>query len=589
MAPTSGHTSASVAGARILVADDNADMRDYLARLLGDRYRVEAVTNGAQALQAIARELPDLVLSDVMMPEVDGFALLERLRADPRTASLPVMLLSARAGEEATIEGLTHGADDYLIKPFSARDALSRVAARLEISRVRQQAERRTRQAFDALLKLAELMVGDDPSSSATARMARRQRGPSTAQALVMLAREVIGCEIASLVGVDMASERFIPLATSGRDKAQEAVWYATLGDYPLAVFYSADDLARLRRGEVIVANLQAGFSKGTPNYGAQTGLTAPLASGNALSGILSFAYSDRDRAFTVAECELAAGFGRMALLILERARLLAERAEAQAQAQALQETTRRMNEFLGVASHELRTPLTSISANIQIGERMTASLQNTPPDALGPRLERLNLLLNGANRQAQRLDRLVGDLLDVSRINAGKLELRIEPCDLAPILTEMVAGQRLAWQGRQITLTLPRRATLPLLADPDRIGQVITNYLTNALKYSPVDQPVEVAAKVEGDQVRVTVRDHGPGIPPAEQAHLFDAFYRAPGISQMSGSGVGLGLGLHICQNIIERHNGALGVISAPGEGATFWFTLPLALAADTRRMPRE
>jgi len=574
--------------ARILIADDNADMRDYLTHLLGERYHVETVTNGAQALRAIAGALPDLVISDVMMPVMDGFALLERLRADPRTATLPVMLLSARAGEEATIEGLERGADDYLIKPFSARDALSRVAARLEISRLRQQSERRTRQAFDALLKLAELAVGDDPGASATARIGRRQRGPSTAHALVSLAREVIGCEIASLVGVDRATGRLAPLATLGRDHENEAAWYATLGDYTYTEYYAEAYQRRLESGEVIVADVRGNTRRGVPNYGTRTALTAPLIADGVLYGLLTFAYPQTEHIYTQMERELAADFARMALLILDRARLLSERAEAQAQAKALQETTRRMNEFLGVASHELRTPLTSISANIQIGERMTSNLYDQAPDALAPRLERLNLLLSGANRQAQRLDRLVGDLLDVSRINAGKLELRVEPCDLAPIFTEMVEGQQLAWPGREITLTLPRRATLPLMADPDRIGQVITNFLTNALKYAPVDQPVEAAAQVAGDQVRVTVRDHGPGIPLAAQAHLFEAFYRAPGITQLSGSGVGLGLGLHICQNIIERHNGALGVVSAPGEGATFWFTLPLAPSASARRLPR-
>ncbi|HEY7023131.1 MAG TPA: PAS domain S-box protein [Ktedonobacterales bacterium] len=126
--------------ARIVLADDNADMREYLRRLLAVGYTVEAVPNGAAALAAIHREAPDLVLTDVMMPELDGFGLLRALRDDPRTATLPVILLSARAGEEATLEGLAAGADDYLVKPFSAQEVLSRVAARLEIAHVRNEA-----------------------------------------------------------------------------------------------------------------------------------------------------------------------------------------------------------------------------------------------------------------------------------------------------------------------------------------------------------------------------------------------------------------------------------------------------------------
>ena len=129
----------------ILLADDNADMREYLARLLSAHYRIEAVADGVAALRAAARRMPSLVLSDVMMPRMDGIELLSRLRAEPRTAAVPVILLSARAGEEAKVEGLGAGADDYLIKPFSARELLARVDAHLKIARVRGEAMERLR------------------------------------------------------------------------------------------------------------------------------------------------------------------------------------------------------------------------------------------------------------------------------------------------------------------------------------------------------------------------------------------------------------------------------------------------------------
>lgn len=132
-------------GARILLADDNADMRGYLARLLGEHFQVDAVADGTAALARTREWVPDLVLSDVMMPGLDGFALLRELRADPRTRAVPVILLSARAGEEATLEGLDAGADDYLVKPFSARELLTRVMTHLRMARIRQGAEERER------------------------------------------------------------------------------------------------------------------------------------------------------------------------------------------------------------------------------------------------------------------------------------------------------------------------------------------------------------------------------------------------------------------------------------------------------------
>jgi signal transduction histidine kinase len=150
-AATAASTAASTvtSGARILVADDNADMREYLVRLLASRWLVEAVVDGQAALDSALERPPDLVLSDVMMPRMDGVALLRALRADPRTSTVPVVLLSARAGEEAIISGLEIGADDYLVKPFSGRELISRVATHMEMARMR-------RVAADIANELAE-------------------------------------------------------------------------------------------------------------------------------------------------------------------------------------------------------------------------------------------------------------------------------------------------------------------------------------------------------------------------------------------------------------------------------------------------
>jgi signal transduction histidine kinase len=137
-APTYAHVPSS-ASSRILLVDDNADMRDYLKRLLSERWQIETAANGAIALEVIQQQLPDLVLADVMMPLLDGFQLLKTLRADPITQSIPIILLSARAGEEAMVEGLQAGADDYLIKPFSARELIARVETQLQMSRLRQE------------------------------------------------------------------------------------------------------------------------------------------------------------------------------------------------------------------------------------------------------------------------------------------------------------------------------------------------------------------------------------------------------------------------------------------------------------------
>jgi PAS domain S-box-containing protein len=141
----------SASSERILVADDNSQMRNYLKRLLETYWQVTAVENGAKALNFARAHRPDLVLSDAMMPELDGFALLRKLREDNATSAIPVILLSARAGEESYIEGMNAGADDYIVKPFGARELVARVKALLEVTRVRRESERRVTNILESI------------------------------------------------------------------------------------------------------------------------------------------------------------------------------------------------------------------------------------------------------------------------------------------------------------------------------------------------------------------------------------------------------------------------------------------------------
>ncbi len=243
----------------------------------------------------------------------------------------------------------------------------------------------------------------------------------------------------------------------------------------------------------------------------------------------------------------------------------------------ASREANRRTDEFLSITSHELRTPLTSINGNIQLAKRRARSLSKDDPlEEFVDKQDLVIELLSRAERQVRVQNRLVSDLLDVSRIQSNRLELHLDAWDLTTIVHECVEDQRASHPSRTLSLFVPDR-TLPVLADPDRIGQVVTNYLTNALKYSAADMPVEVHLTSEEGMAKVAVRDRGPGLPPAEQQRLWQRFYRVAGINVRSGSGVGLGLGLYICHSIIERHHGEVGVQSEPGQGSTFWFTLPL------------
>jgi signal transduction histidine kinase len=190
---------------RVIIADDNADMRQYLSRLLSEQYEVETVADGQAALQAAHKNPPDLIVSDVMMPILDGFELLKLLRGEEETRTIPVVLLSARAGEESRVEGIEAGADDYLIKPFSARELLARVSGRLEIARLQrdretqlresqaeleQRVQERTQELFDASQELRELSARILQAQDEERRRIARELHDGAGQLLAALGME---------------------------------------------------------------------------------------------------------------------------------------------------------------------------------------------------------------------------------------------------------------------------------------------------------------------------------------------------------------------------------------------------------------
>ncbi len=254
---------------------------------------------------------------------------------------------------------------------------------------------------------------------------------------------------------------------------------------------------------------------------------------------------------------------------------------------------TPRIDEFLSIASHELRTPLTGVKGNVQLAQRnlckmlsrvalVNDGLEPISPFLadLAPALGHLQDVLERADGAVVRLTRLVNDLLDVSRIQQGRLELWPQPCDLAAIVQQCVEEHQQCWPARAITLDGP--TSLPVEADAVRVAQVVTNYLTNALKYSPADQAVHATLGIDDDAnaVVVRVRDDGPGLTPGQQDGLWDRFRRvhdATAETAARDAGGGLGLGLYISRMLIERHGGRVGVESSPGAGSTFWFALPL------------
>ena len=445
----------------------------------------------------------------------------------------------------------------------------------------RHRIDRRSHEALSALLAMAEVLVQQDSDIPAISQPGQHPLH-IIAQRLAQLAGQVLDCPRVGITIIDATTDAIHHLVALGLTAAEEAVWQATRQpDAPANLILPSHFIAQLRDGEVVVVDMTRPPLAAAPNpFHITKFLIAPMRIGDRLAGMLTLDYGSVPHDFSTSEITLASAVAKLAALAIERERLLQEREEARANMLALREANQLMDEFLGIASHEIRTPLTTIKANIQLAERQINRLTepwHAGADSLPARVEKLHGMMQRTDRQIGRLTRLVNDLLDVARVHADKLDLHLVACDLAFILQEAVQEQRQINDNRAIHVEMMPYEGVMVNGDADRLGQVIANYLTNALKYSTADQPVEVQLALQGTDAYVAVTDHGPGIPPTAQAHIWERFHRVAGIDVQSGSGVGLGLGLYISQTIIAGHHGQVGVASTPGVGATFWFTLPL------------
>jgi PAS domain S-box-containing protein len=445
--------------------------------------------------------------------------------------------------------------------------------------------ERQTREALTALMAMAEALVASGPDEAEGLSSGLPGSPNVVAKQLAVLTRAVMGCERVAIVSTEPETGEMHVAAMASVSAEQERIWQA---NWPragrMSDFLTPALIERLKAGEMIaIDRTQPPFNRWPNPFGSRTLVVIPLRVGSRHLGEISLDYGATTRQPTADEFAMAGAVAKLTAQIIERERLARDREIARANALALAETTRRMDEFLSVAAHELKTPVTNgmLTTTLALDTLRGFVAQSGPTDeAVSSALAYLQGLLERTEAHMDRLSRLVVDLLDVSRIRAGKLQLRIVPCNLANVVRDVVEEQRQIALGRAILLQLPRtsRQAPIVLADSDRMRQVVANYLTNALKYSRGDLPVHVRLLMKDGWARVSVRDAGPGVPSSEQRRVWERFYRVPGVQVLSGSGIGLGLGLHISRTLIEQHQGRVGLRNARGGGAIFWFALQLA-----------
>lgn len=225
-------------------------------------------------------------------------------------------------------------------------------------------------------------------------------------------------------------------------------------------------------------------------------------------------------------------------------------------------EAERKKDEFISIASHELKTPMTSIKGYIQLLER---SLDKDDKETIRKRLHKVQ-------NQIDKLNILIADLLDISKIESGKLKFNKKHFQFDDLLDHLI--EIMQQSNPQVKILKNGSVNGTIFGDEMRLEQVIINFITNAIKYGPDGKEILITTEIRGNEVYFSVRDHGIGMSTEHLQKVFDKFYR---IEETSERFQGLGIGLYICKEIIERHNGKIGVDSALGEGSEFYFKIPL------------
>ncbi|MGH7871718.1 MAG: ATP-binding response regulator, partial [Candidatus Binatia bacterium] len=530
--------------ARILLADDNADMREYISRLLGRRFDVRAVTDGQAALEAAQAEPPDLVISDIMMPRLDGFGLLLKLRADSQLREVPIILLSARAGEESRIEGMEAGANDYLIKPFTARELLARVGAHIEIARVRREATEKIRSSEAELRDFVE---------NANVGLHR-----VNSDGIILWANHT------ELDLLGYTHEEYIGHSIS---------------QFHVDASVSGDILARLSRGEMVrecearmrckdgsiryvLINSSGFFQEGKFIYSRC--FTQDISERKRIEQQLNEFSHELEKQVSERTAELRQANRALLQDIEERERL----EEQLRQSQRLES----MGILAAGVAHDLNNLLNIIQGYASLLE----------PGATSADIEEST---DAITETTKRGAVLVQQLLALAR----KTEIKMESVDINKLiqgLSSLIKGT--FPKNIDISLNLAPTA-LRIEADASQVNQVLLNLCVNARDAMPdggiltlktsivdgLDLDGNDGLQAEG-YVAIQITDTGTGMDKNVQSKIFEPFFTTKEI------GKGTGLGLAVAYGIVKSHNGFVNVKSEPMQGTTFFLYFPAMSVAE-------
>lgn len=597
-------------GSRIVLADDNADMREYAGRLLGKFWEIELVADGEAALAAIRKRRPDLVLTDVMMPRLDGFGLIQAIRFDENLRDLPVIMLSARAGEEARVEGLDAGADDYLTKPFSGRELIARIASNLKLARLRKEAT----QALRTQSKKLEVLNRTGAAVAAELDVDR------IVQTVTDACTELVGAQFGAFFYnvINSKGESYMLYALSGVPREK-------FSKFPMprntAVFEPTFKGTGVVRSDDILKDPR--YGKNDPHYGMPKGhlpvrsyLAVPVTSrsGEVIGGLF-FGHGEPGK-FDVDHEELLVGIAGQAATAIDNARLyqaaereIAERKQAEQALQTLNSTLeKRIAEAL--ADHAETEARLHQAQKMEAVGRLTGGVAHDFNNLLQVISGNLQLLTKEVAGNARAEQRVINALAGVSRGSQLASQLlafgRRQP--LAPKVINLGRLIR-SWDdmlrrslGEAIEVeTVIAGGLWNTIVDPVQVETAILNLAINArdamegrgkltIEAGNASLDDAYAAKhgdlKPGQYVMLAITDTGSGIPPELLERVFEPFFTT------KPEGRGTGLGLSMVFGFVKQSEGHIKIYSEPGQGTTVRLYLPRTreredLASDTDTGP--
>ncbi|CAN5724555.1 hypothetical protein BH23GEM8_BH23GEM8_08280 [soil metagenome] len=547
---------------KILVVDDEQANIDLLESFLEDEgYRFFSTRDPREVEDLCRSILPDLLLLDLHMPYISGFEVMEQVRRlTPSNVYFPILVLTADVSPAVRERALAAGAKDFLTKPLDGVEVLLRIRNLLETRslHLRQQqarviaeaAERRSR----ILAEASHLLAGSLDSTTTLSTLARflvteiadycviALRRPNGEREAAGVAHRNPDLDVVLRQAVQLAGQS--PSAPGFLDEAlhrTEPVLLSEISEGMLNEAATAPEIAELLR-QLRPTSL----------------IAVPLAASGGVAGSMVIAREDGSRRLHAEDLDLAMELALRATLAVENARLF----------HTAQQAVAAREHVLAVVAHDLRNPLSTVAMGAQM---LTDSL--TEPDHAADRR-----YVSAIHRAAQRMDKLIQDLLDITRWESGQLSINPILQPLGPVITEVVEMHRLSAGAEKIALRLDLDDPLPQASvDAHRFQQVLSNLLGNALKFTPDGGSIVVRAQCyDSGSVMVSVIDSGPGLPAEQLPHIFSQFWQGERSDRR-----GIGLGLAIAKGLVEAHGGEIWVESEPGNGCRFHFTIPSVKSA--------